>query len=76
MECCPGSIVVAERHAAAAGQCLRNGPAPCRGCRDCHENRQPYVPGDGHHGLPEERRHARERRGDGQSRVNAHDTVL
>jgi integrase len=38
--------------------------------------RQPQFPGDGDHGLSQERRHARKGRGNGESRLDAHDTAL
>jgi site-specific recombinase XerC len=44
--------------------------------RHRHQARQPQLPGDRDHRLSEERRHARKGRGDGQSRVDAHDAAL
>ncbi|MEA3122531.1 MAG: hypothetical protein QOH33_2116 [Paraburkholderia sp.] len=38
--------------------------------------RQPHVPRDGHHCVPEERRRARKRRGDGEPRVDAHHAAV
>jgi site-specific recombinase XerC len=39
-------------------------------------DRQPHVPRHGHHRLSEKRWHARERRGNGQSRVEAHHAAV
>jgi site-specific recombinase XerC len=41
--------------APATGQCLCHDPAARRGGRHRDENRQPYVPRDGNHGLREKR---------------------
>src|SRR3954452_22356122 len=53
-------------------ECLRDDPAVDAGGGHSHAERQSYVPGHRHHGLPEERRHARESRDDRQSRLNPH----
>ena len=48
----------------------------CGRGRHRHQARQPQFPGDGDHGLSQERRHAREGSGDGEPCVEAHDAAL
>ena len=66
----------ADDDAPAPGERLRDDPPARRGGRHRDEDRQPHVSGDRDHGLPQERRHAREGRRDGEPRLDAHDAAL
>jgi integrase len=66
----------AHAHGAAAGECLCDDPLTGRGGRDRYQTRQSQLPGDGHHGLSQERRHARKGGGNGEPRVDPHDAAL
>src|SRR4051812_3539595 len=63
---------VADLHAPAAGDRRRDDPAPGAGRRHSHPDRHPYVSSHWHHGLPEERRHARKGGDDRQPRLDPH----
>ena len=66
----------AHPHAAAAGERLRDDP-PARARRpDRDQDRQPQLPGDRHHRLSQERRHAGEGGADGEPCQHAHDAAL
>ena len=46
------------------------------GGRHRDEDRQPHIPRDRHHGLSQERRHARKGRRHGEPRLDPHDAAL
>jgi site-specific recombinase XerC len=70
------TIARAQHDSLAPGERVCNG-APARACRGHrYGDRQSHVPRDWHHCLPEKRRHARECRDYGQSRVHAHHAAI
>ena len=66
----------ADPHGTAASKRLCDDPPTRGGGRHRDQARQPQLPGDGDHGLSQERRHAGKGRGDGEPRVDAHDATL
>ena len=66
----------AHAHRAAAGERLCDDPPASGGGRHRNQARQPQLPRDRHHGVSQERRHARKGRRDGEPRLDAHDAAL
>jgi integrase len=66
----------ADPHGAAAGKRLCDDPPGRRGSRHRHQARQPQLPSDRDHCVPQERRHAGESCGDGEPRLNSQDAAL
>ena len=58
------------------GGCLADDPAT--GCSGRHQDldRQPHLPRNRHHDLPDQRRETRNRATDGQPRIRSHDRSL
>jgi integrase/recombinase XerC len=63
-------------HGAHASQCLHDDRPPRGSGRHRNQARQPQFPGNGDHGLSQERPHAREGGGDGEPCLDAHDATL
>ena len=63
-------------HFPAPAECARHDPPARRGGRHQDKDRESQLPRHRHHRVSEERRHAREGRGHGQSRQHAHHAAL